>query len=362
MALVNFLKFSPDSGAIISDEEFWNVFFRKRMHGNTLHNLLTPELAEASGVRVVYGAVGYPSLQREVVDRTRVQLHEMLSKNDLTDRLRLKEVARLAFDQLQTVIRQKIDDKMIFQYGFSTDDLNRGYYMSRGEKVSISTEILKKKAKKLSSRETQDALMKQVMEAKAAIFGYDCDGITGYHLAGTQSIMGYVHEGFEAIGAGKYASGLVFGRDFKAKTLKMRQAGYDPAEGLFELIDSAFLAGEHFKEVGGNYNLIYINRKGRSLKDRCIEVFDNKARLATEIVHACKADCLVRSDAVQLLDKLILKAESFESVEKRLFKLSSDPESLHFVLRNYKHCEVREMVGGQQAGKNGKKSKTGAKK
>ncbi len=42
MSLVNFLKFSEDSGAIISDEEYWNVFFRKRMHGDNLHSLLEP--------------------------------------------------------------------------------------------------------------------------------------------------------------------------------------------------------------------------------------------------------------------------------------------------------------------------------
>jgi len=149
---------------------------------------------------------------------------------------------------------------MHFYYGFGTDDLNRGSFLDNGETVPIKTEKIRKGAEKLAQREQTDPLLKDALAAKAAVFGYDDEGITGYYLSGENSIMGYVHEGFEAIGAGKYASGLVFGQDFKAKTLMMRQAGYDPAEGLLELIHSATLAGDHFKEVGGNYNFMVLDR------------------------------------------------------------------------------------------------------
>ena len=126
-----------------------------------------------------------------------------------------------------------------------------GWKITNGQKTDTLALVCS-----VESKQAKDSLLKMAMDSKAAVFGYDTDGVTGYYLSSENSILGYVHEGFEAIGSGKYASGLVFGQDFKTKTLKMRQAGYAPAEGLIALIDSAFLASEHFKEVGGTLHFI----------------------------------------------------------------------------------------------------------
>ncbi|MBN1296997.1 hypothetical protein JXA80_09465, partial [bacterium] len=213
MALVNFLKFSPDSGAIISDEEYWNVFFRKRMHGDNLHALIPAGLEQRLGIRAVYGAIGYPSVHQEVVDDTRKRIAAVAAENGVDTLGRLKDVARIAFDCLQAAIRRRIDQKLRFYYGFDTDDLNCGEFTVGEDRWPIASPDVLEKARKLASRETRDTLLKAVMETKAAVFGYDHDGITGYYLAGENSILGYVHEGFEAIGSGKYASGMVFGQD-----------------------------------------------------------------------------------------------------------------------------------------------------
>lgn len=347
MSLVNFLRFNADSGAIISDEEYWNVFFRKRMHGDNLHNLLSPDIAEKLGMQCVYGGVGYPSLHHEVVDLTRERIAKLLEEKGVTAVRRLKDVARIAFDALQDAIRSRIDQKMHFYYGFRTRDLNAGQFMANGETFPIDSAVVKENARKLASRETQDTLLKVVLEAKAAVFGYDADGITGYYLAGENSILGYVHEGFEAIGTGKYASGLVFGQDFKAKTLKMRQEGYEPSEGLYELIDSAFLAGEHFKEVGGNYNFVIIDRKATSPEKQYRQVFDDRARLATEIVRSVRAGSIGRDQGVDLLNRLVFKQQAVATVEKSLFEKAGNPEYLDLVLRGYKIKELESMFGNE---------------
>ncbi len=344
MALVNFLKFSADSGAIISDEEYWNVFFRKRMHGDNLHTLLDSETAEILGMQVVYGSVGYPSLHREVVTGTQQAVAHRVKTQGKDAFPRLKDIARLAFELLQKGIRRRIDQKMQFYYGFKTDDLNRGSYTDGGETIPIKTEKIRKAAGKLAQREQTDTLLKDVLAAKAAVFGYDADGITGYYLAGENSILGYVHEGFEAIGTGKYASGMVFGKDFKAKTLMMRQAGYDPAEGLLELIHSATLAGDHFKEVGGNYNFMVLNRAAKRPEDRIQTVFDDEARLASEIVNAFRAEILSRKDAVACLRSLVFEAKPLQKVEKVLFEKVTDPRMLHYLLRRYKLRDIEEIV------------------
>jgi len=285
MALVNFLKFSSDKGAIIADEEFWNVYFRKRMHGDNLHALLDPEIVENWGIQVVYGAVGYPSIHQEVVTETREIIRARFRDNKSSALKRVKDVARIAFEAMQSAIRRRIDQKMNFYYGFNTNDLNNGSFQSDGQQIPIEMDVVKSAARKLAGRDTKDPLLKSVLDSKAAVFGYDSDGITGYYLAGENSILGYVHEGFEAIGSGKYVSGLVFGQDFKTKTLKMRQSGYEPAEGLLELIESAFLASEHFKEVGGNLNMVMLDRTAATVDKTYCEIFDDQARLATDLLQ-----------------------------------------------------------------------------
>ena len=344
MALVNFLKFSSDSGAIISDEEYWNVFFRKRMHGDNLYALLSNEQSEKLGIQVVYGSVGYPAVHREVVDLARNHIKVLFKEKGMESISRVKHLARIAFDCLQEVIRRRIDQKMLFYYGFDTSDLNTGQFLSEGETWPIESKEVLKNARKLASRETQDTLLKVVLEAKAAIFGYDSDGITGYYLAGENSILGYVHEGFEAIGAGKYASGLVFGQDFKAKTLKMRQAGYGNAEGIFELVDSAFLAGEHFKEVGGNYNFVILDRTKKSPEKQYRQIFDDTARLTTEIVRAVRGKQLSRYQAVKLIDDLIFKDVVLSDVETEMFETAANRSSLELILRGYKSGEVIQIM------------------
>lgn len=347
MALVNFLKFSNGSGAIISDEEYWNVFFRKRMHGDNLHQLLSPEESDQLGVQVVYGSVGYPSIHREVVEDARKAVKAIISEGDCAKIMRVKDVARIAFDCLQDAIRRRIDQKMRLFYGFDTSDLNAGQFEFDGESWQIAQPEILTQARKLASRESRDTLLKVVLDAKAAVFGFDADGITGYYLAGENSIMGYVHEGFEAIGSGKYASGLVFGNDFKAKTLKMRQDGYDPATGIYELVDSAFLAGEHFKEVGGNYNFVILNRDARDPSLRYRQIFDETARLTMEIVRAVRAGFVTRDKGINLIDKLIFKNQKLEKVEQELFKASIDEFGLELILRGYKSGEVKELLKGR---------------
>lgn len=343
MSLVNFLKFSTDSGAIISDEEYWNVFFRKRMHGDNLHSLLNAETSSKLGIQAVYGGVGYPSIHREVVETARDEILQLVSEKGVLSIQRVKDVARVAFDNLQTAIRRRIDQKMQFYYGFRTHELNAGKFSAEGETWSIESEAVREKAQKLASRETQDTLLKAVMDVKATVFGFDTDGITGYYLSGENSILGYVHEGFEAVGAGKYASGLVFGSDFKAKTLQMRQNGYKPAHGLYELIDSAFLAGEHFKEVGGNYNFVILDRAAKEVSSQYRQIFDDTARLATEIVRTVRAGYLQKQQGIDLIDALIFEQAGFKTVEKKLFDMAGNRQALEFLFRGYKLNEITEM-------------------
>lgn len=343
MALINFLKFDSDRGAIITDEEYWNVHFRKRMHGDNLHPLLTEEQSQSIGVQAIYGCSGYPALHKETLVRVIHRIPEYLAANQSETPIRIKDLARIVFDELTAVIRLRIDQKMRFYYGFGTDDLNRGFFIRNAQTIPIKTEHVREAARKLADHSQKDTLLKAVFEAKAAVFGYDQDGITGYHLSPENSILGYVHEGFEAIGSGKYASGIVLGASMKSRNLQMRQAGYEPGHGLFELIDSAIIAGDHFREVGGNYQMILLDRSGHS-GFHYREIFDHRAKLATEIVRAANYSLLEKPVAYDLLSRLILDHAEINFIESELFNKVQNPVMFHFLLRNYKLEETMIMA------------------
>jgi hypothetical protein len=339
MALVNLLRFSPRSGGIVADEEMWNVFFRRRQHLDNLHSLLTPEQAKNWDMEVVLGAVGYPAVTREVVEGARAELAKRHASGTAPDGVR--EVAHVAFEALQHAVRGRIDQKMRFWFGFGSADLMRGSFPSGGRDVPIKTKKVKDYCLGLSEGSKADVLLKAALDFRAAVFGFDpLYGMTTFYLSPEKSICGYVHEGFDCIGTGKYASGLSFGRDFNAKTLKMRLAGYAPAEGVYELLYASLLGLDHFKEVGGTLHFILLDGTRKSHEERYREVFDEKARLCQEVARAAVGGFLGRDAAIGLLDGVLFKGKPFESIEKDLFAAAADPLALRYYLRGYKRFEA----------------------
>jgi hypothetical protein len=348
MALVNMLRFNADCGACVSDEEFWNIYFRRRKYCDNLHSLLDEESGPAWNMEVVYGGTGYPALHTEIVNETRKALKErmkLVRRHKASPPVLVKEIARIAFEEMTKAIRRRIDLKLRFFYGVDTADVNKASLSTGGESFKIASGKVLEALRSLASGAKKDALLRQIFETKAVVWGFDPEvGVTAYHLSPDKYICGYVHEGFECIGTGKYASGLSLGKDFRTRTLMMRKAGYSKAEGLYELLLSAYIARDHFKEVGGNMNIVFLDRAGRSREDRIREIFDDTARLAGEIVTAQRAGLIERAQAVSLLDDLVFQGTGFESVESALFKKAGNKEHLLFALRGYKLKEIPELL------------------
>jgi hypothetical protein len=352
MAMVNALRFNQHCGAIISDAEYWNIRFRRRLYLDNLHALLEPEIADHLGMEVCYGGAGYPSLHHEVVTATRDELSKRYNesvkgkKKSPCPFRTVRDVGRIALECAQKVIRRRIDERLQFYFGFDSGDVLKGSFELDGKKYDIKQDAVKNKALAMATLKDKDRLMGMLFKSRACVFGYDASvGITAYYLDPENSFLAYNHEGFEAIGSGKYASGVSFGDFLGRKTLAMRKKGYEPAEGMFELIKSAITAEDHFSEVGGNMNIVYVDSKGKDRSERYREIFDETAKLAYEIVRAADAGLLGRKAAVELLDELIFRGATLEATEKRLFESVPDAKALELALRNYKLDEVAEMTG-----------------
>ncbi|MHC4598152.1 MAG: hypothetical protein ACYS47_04020 [Planctomycetota bacterium] len=344
MAMVNLLRFSRTSGGIVADEGFWNVFFRRREHGDNLHNLLTPEMAQEWDMEVILGTVGYPSVHQEALGEVRETLARRHAEGGRPEGVR--EVARMAFEAIQAVVRKRIDQKMRFWFDFESDDLVRGFYEKGDGKVPIRNDKVKDLCLSLSKGGKRDALLKAVFDVRAAVFGFDpLYGITAFYLSPEKSICGYVHEGFDCVGSGKYASGLSLGLDFNAKTMMMRREGYAPVEGLFELLQASLLGIDHFKETGGTLNFILLDAEAKNRAERVREVFDEPARLCAEAVRGTLSGLIEREKAVDCLEKIVFRGEDLAVAEKAIFDAASDPLALRYVLRGYKKNEAKLCAG-----------------
>ncbi len=364
MSMVCALKFNAYSGAIISDEEIWNIRFFRKLYLDNLHSLFNDKISDELGIEVIFGGAGYPSFIQEMVELIRERIDVIFYKKDKKYQSykleTVEDVAKLSLQVMQEVLDKRVNNLLKFYYGFTKDDLNRGFFEEGGEKFEIKQDNIKKRALNIARGKDGSRIMKIVMNTRAMLLGYDKKyGISAYYLDPVNSIVAFNYEGWEAIGAGKYASGVHFSRLFNKRPLDMRKKGFQPAEGMLELVSAGIMAIDHFQQAGGNINIVYLDGSKATHQERVVEIYDERAKLTEEITRAYRAELLDRTVAIELIDNLLFKGTPAKKVEKDMFKKSKDELSLRFLLRGYKEAELPII---KEEYENLKKSKTQKRK
>jgi hypothetical protein len=342
MAIVNALKFDDHSGAMLTDEESWLLRRRRTFFGDNLHSLLSPEMADALNIEAVYGCTGLPSFHFEVVQKTRRRLESAYAKGGRSqggiDGLRtLDDVAKVTMDVMRDLTRRRVDERLKFLYGFTADDLNRGFFETGGQKYDIKQDCVRDRAMKLVTWSDKGALMKNVFENHAVVIGHDPrHGYNAFVLKGELSVLSFVSAGFEALGSGKYAAGIAFAKYLNSRSLAQRKRGLNRTEAMIELINTGTAAADYFGECGGYFNICYVDGRGATHAQRFVNIRDHAAKLAAEIVAAYKEGFLKKADAFGLIDELVFARGKWESVEQAMFKKAKNAKGMDFILRGYK--------------------------
>ncbi|MBN1552781.1 hypothetical protein JW979_15010, partial [bacterium] len=149
-------------------------------------------------------------------------------------------------------------------------------------------------------------------------------------------VCSLISGGFEAIGAGIYGAGIEFSRIMNRLTLDQRRSGFDPVWGILALFQSTLKAYEHFHEVGGGLNLVYIDGSKKSKDQRFVELTDSQTQLSLELVKAFNYDLISVETAYLLLKAVIFEKIDRKSVEKQFIDQSRDKKKLNKLLRGYK--------------------------
>ncbi|MBN1355581.1 hypothetical protein JXA40_04835 [bacterium] len=364
MAIVTALQFSTSSGAMLCDEEYWFLRRRRSFFLDNIRNILPREISEALGIEAAYGGYGHPGFHEEVIRRTRDNILKIFKSGDKVRNMPvndLEAIAEIIRQTMQDIRQRKVNDMLKFLYGFTMDDLNRGFFEEDGTRYDLAQEAIKTEARKIITYEKKGNLTDPIFKNKAVLIGYDPQSkFRAFHINAENTVYSLISGGFEAIGAGLYGAGIEFSRIMNNLTLDQRRTGFDPVWGMLALYQATLKGYDHFHEVGGGLSLIYIDGNGQDHANRYFEFSGDTTRLAMEMVRALQHGLITQEKIYPLLEKLFFKQADRTDVEHLFFDQIEDQATLHKLLRGYKLPPFPELPPGspvkpQKPGKGGAK-------
>jgi hypothetical protein len=344
MAIVNVLRFNDHAGAMISDEEYWVWGRRRSFFTDHIYRLSEPPLNEQSGMELVYGGTGHPPLHYELTDHLRKRLRCLLEGENLENRPTTTEaVGYLLLEEAQKTVQRRMNNQLQFLYGLSIDDVNRGFFEVENKRYDINQAQIKQDVTNLVKQSGNDESLKLLYKSRGVLIGIDpVFGFSSFFLNYEKSVLAFTSGGFEAIGTGKYASGMAIAQHLNTVPLHQRREGIDPLEGIFTLIHSALSATDSFREVGGYFTLALLEKGKNDKFPRYQSIHGHRAKLASEIVQAWRVDQVSRQESLALLQRLVFEAESVEAVEEALFGAARSRKILEWRLAGFK-ADVNEL-------------------
>lgn len=359
MAIVNALRFSDNAGAMIADEEYWVWGRRRSFFTDHIYPLCDEQLSEKLNMQLVYGGIGHPPFHLETVEHLKKRLAEGKEGYPETT----EEVGYMLLEEAQKTIQRRINDQLNFLYGVTIDDINRGYFEVDNKKYDIKQKKILTELTNVVMQKGNNDFLKPIYKSRGVLMGLDPQhGFTMFHMNYDKSAMAFVSGGFEAVGTGKYASGIAFGQYLNNLNVAERRDGVEPLRGLFTLFESALLASESFKEVGGYLKAAVILRDNETMKNRLKLIQGHDAKLAAEIVQAYRTGYIALEIALSLFDRLVHDKSSFDEIEDELFQATENPFFLELRLAGFKTDYERIQMGKENTVASSEEVKKSSKK
>lgn len=342
MALVNSLKFNFHSGAIITDEEYF-IGGRRRIHtADNMRSLLSENVSNELALEVVYGGSGNIAVTNDVIERIIKELqmrYDRYKRSGSSEGMffNVEDVSRIALKVFQSVSRDMVNKKLKGLFGFGIDDFNRCYYMKEGKKVEIKEEKIVNKAMDIIM--LKGDAMKDLNEIEGIIIGTDSsNGFTTYDFYGGMTHLYISTSIYNAVGAGATTTSLAFSDMINSLSLDKRRHGVDRVFGLVELIRITNQAAVKNSEIGGYYDIIYLDGSGKSHSERYLEITGDKSQFLKELTGAFNSNLVSREFCHQLTEKIVFGSSEFDlaEAENAMFANAESPSKLELFLRGYK--------------------------
>lgn len=327
---------------MITDEEYF-IGGRRRVHtADNMRPLISPQMSDELGLEVIYGGSGNIAVTNEVISRitrTLEQKYAAYKRSGNSDKMffTVEDVSRIALSVFQSVSKDAVSKKLKGLFGFGIDDFNRCYYMKGDEKVEIREDKIVSKA--MDFIMLKGDAMKDLNEIEGIIIGTDVnDGFSTYDFYGGMTHLYISTSLYNAVGAGSTTTSLSFCDMINALSLDKRRNGVDRIFGIVELIRITNQTAVKNSEIGGYYNIIYLDGSKPSHQDRYLEISGDRSQFLKELVGAFDCGMVSREFCYQLADRIIFEKADFDlgEAENVLFANTPDADKLDLFLRGYK--------------------------
>jgi hypothetical protein len=341
MALVTSLQFSEKSGALCVDQESWHLLRRKTFFADSIYSLVSGEIADRTGLEIIYAGVGHPSYHLEVATGAEKAIARRCSGEPPgqpeSTQIDAKEVAEIVLEVFRQVHRRRISDKLHYTYGFDADDFIEREGKAGNGAYPIKQETVLRHARNVLEGKESVGYPPLPPAVEACLIGIDrVYGFSGFTLKESDGVLSFHSCQFDALGYGRYVAGASFAKLFNDKFLDSRRRGTGKQLGLYQIINAMIEGMDHSGQVGGNIRLVMLDGEGRNREERVRVLSRDPARLSIEIVRASRGGLLEKEKAVEHLARLIDEEAGWEEIERDLFAGCPDPGKLEKLLRGYK--------------------------
>lgn len=345
MTVVNALKFNEHSGAMCCDEQTTIGEVRKMMSSDKIQKIVPTRLRESLHLEAVYGGTGTTAIGDEIrrgIKRRLWDDYEHLVSHTRENPKHYKtidDIVQIGFEEMMKVKHRHINDIIKGYFNFDTADYMRGCYNDKNDgKIEISQKDVKDKVYKLINWKDAEEVDSIFLNA-AIICGFDHRREFKIYKLNMKAemTMELAPSIFETVGSGSDSAQIVFAAYANTKTLDERRHNIDRVEGIIQLIRATNAAARFNMGVGGYFNIILFDANHDELPNRFVEIFDNRSKLASEIVQALYGDFISEENTSELINELIFKRErSFEEMNSAFLNASTDKFKMMRFLRGYK--------------------------
>jgi len=345
MTVINAMIFDKHSGAMCCDEQTSIGEVRKMMSSDKIQKIVPSKIRDNVKFEAVYGGTGTTAIGDEIRRGIKIRLSENFDKSVVRSKestesfVSMNDLFQIAYEEMMKVKHRHIDDIVSGYFNFSTADYMQGYYKDfKDEKIEISQKDLKDKIFDLINWKNADEVDSIFLNA-AIIAGFDSSGefrICKLSMK-TEMLLQIADSVFETVGSGSDSAQLIFSDYAGNKTLDERRNHIDRVEGMIQLLRATNAAAKYNMGVGGYFNIVLFDSSEDDPAKRLFEVFDSKAKLASEVVFAYYNKFIDYNTTYELIDELIFKRQKpFEEMNSRFINASTDKTKMLRFLRGYK--------------------------
>jgi ATP-dependent protease HslVU (ClpYQ) peptidase subunit len=345
MTVVNAIKFNSHSGAMCCDEQTTIGSVRIMMSSDKIQKIVPTEIRENVKLEAVYGGTGTTAIGDEVRKSIKQKLlkeyERLVSRSgEMIKHFKsIDEICQMGFESMMNVKHKHINDIVRGYFNFDTKEYTQGYYKTdKDEKIDITQKELKEKVFDLMNWRNAEEVDSVFLNA-AIICGFDSQEEFKICKLSMKTEMNMEMAGtiFETVGSGSDSAQIIFSDYVSNKTLDERRHSIDRVEGMIQLLRATIAAAKYNMGVGGYFNIILFDAKENETDKRFVEIFDNRAKLASEIVHSYYSHFLNYEDTYELVNELIyIRQKTFQEVNEAFLKASNNPGKMGKFLRGYK--------------------------